>query len=199
MTKADEDNLTWKWRVFWTEYDHARNRLAKFDFLEMTPSKVKQEKHFDIYYFLPGTLLNLKKRDSEIIIAQEREKRGDFRGYIPRKTLSFPITASSLSIPLLSRDAVFSSSEELLEAFSRHYPGFRVYRLDKQRSSATFIHPKDETKKLKAEFSEIRYEDKIFQTLCLESKHRKWLRECSEQVEIVNGIVSDYYHLLALL
>ena len=142
MTKDDEDNLTWKWRVFWTEYDHARNGLAKFEFLEMTPSKVKEEKHFDIYYFLPGTLLNLKKRDSEIIIAQEREKKGDFRGYIPRKTLSFPIEAPSLSIPLLSRDAVFSSSEELLEAFSRHYPGFRVYRLDKQDAIREFAGQK---------------------------------------------------------
>jgi hypothetical protein len=199
MSSEPEERLTWEWRIFWREYDDARSALGDFSFVGLKPKKREDEDHPDIYYYLPNTFLNVKMREDEIVFKKMYEKKGDFCGYADKKKFNFPVTAEELPVFLPQRDAVFDDCEELLDAFTRHYPGSKIYRLEKKRASATFVQPGDKTRKLKAEYSEISFENRRFQTLCLESKHKKWLKEVIGQLDTADGIVSDYFRLLGLL
>jgi hypothetical protein len=197
--KEKDKRLTWEWRIFWPEYDAARDALGEFSFIDGKMKKRVEEKNNDTYYYLPNTFLNVKIREEDIVFKLMHEKKGDYCGYGKKKTFPFPVAAEELPVFLPDRGASFASQAELLAALVDHYPSSKVYEVVKQRASATFVQPdEDKEAKLKAEYAVIDCGGRTFQTLCLESKHRKWLKTTVKKLD-GGGIVCDYFRLLGLL
>jgi hypothetical protein len=194
-----EEKLSWEWRIFWPEYSAARDKLADFPFMEMVPKKTEKEEHPDLYCHLPNTFLNIKFRDDELMVKQMLEKEGDLCGYTKKRSYTFPVTARELPLFLPEPNKVYETCNELVDDLQKHYSGAKVYTVEKKRTSSTFVRQGEEKRKLKAEYSVIKCEGKTFQTLCLESKHRKWLSSIIEKVDTKGGIICDYFRLLGLL
>lgn len=190
MTQEPEEKLKWEWRIFWPVHDAACEKLADFAFTGLTPDKVETESHPDIYCQLPGSSLNIKVRDNALMIKQAMQKSGDYCGYEKKKTLSFPLAAKDLPFALPAQ--TFNTAQEFLAAVRLAYPAAQIVTVDKKRTSATFVRKGEDKKKLKAEYATIVCNGKTFQTLCLESKNRKWLESLVAGIDVTGGVICDY-------
>jgi hypothetical protein len=198
------DAVKWEWRVFWTEPLAAMEPFSAFSVIpDRVPDDIAAEINTDTYILISGNAANLKLRGDAISCKTLLSQENGISAYGKKQAYPFPVSAETLcALTGIAVPNAAGSADELIKIVLKHRLDTKIIAVEKDRKTAKYKKNRKtpgKFKKMKAEFSVLRIEGRVFHTFCLESKHRKWLNETMKQINIGDGYVMNYTDFLSFL